>query len=103
MDLQNFYSIHLSKRSKTFQSLDGTTKRPNFSNYLSLDKLFFLNNNVSFFSSLNVSELVNKWQQKAESLNLTELLDEQCAMGKEYSTRPNSTKMNNRNNSFWYV
>ena len=57
----------------------------------------------SFFSSLNVSELVNKWQQKAESLNLTELLEEQCAMGKEYSTKPNSTQLKNHNNSFWYV
>ena len=58
---------------------------------------------VSFFSSLNVSELFSKWQQKAESLNLTELLEGQCAMGEEYSTKLNSTKLNNHNNSFWYV
>ena len=57
---------------------------------------------VLFFSSLNVSEWVNKWQQKAESLNLTELLEGQCAMGKEYSTKPNSTQWNNHN-IFWYV
>ena len=59
---------------------------------------------VSFFSSLNVSELVKKWQQKAESLNLTELLEGQCAIGKEYSinsTKPNSAQWNNQNNSFW--